>query len=98
MNIKITKMWTNPELSDVTEVITQVTVLFTGEHSTHEINFALDCEDLSNLSKYETLTEEQVANWVTTQLRPGELEYIETIVNEAPSIKSNKVLPWANTA
>ena len=96
MNIKITKMWTNPELSDVTEVVTQVTAVFTGEHSTYEINFPLDCDDLSNLTAYDSITEEQVSEWVTAQLHPDHLNYIETIINEAPAIIPDKVLPWEN--
>ena len=103
MNIKIVKVWTNPELSDTTEVITQVKAIFTGDHQSYELTQALDCDDLNNLSLYENITEEQIGAWLTSQLLPEHLSYIEELVDTPPvEISTDKVLPWelpsANTA
>lgn len=95
MNIKIVKVWTNPELSDTTEVITQVKAVFIGKYGTHELIQALDCNDLSSLSLYENVTEEQIGSWLTSQLLPEYLSYIKELVDTPPvEVYTDKVLPW----
>lgn len=96
MEVKIARMWTNPELSSETQVVTQVRALFIGEYGTAEWNWALDCEDLSSLLPFEQLTEEAVIEWVKTQMLPEQWQSMENSVDLPPIIQTTAVnnLPW----
>lgn len=96
MEVKIAKMWTNPELSLDTQVVTQVRALFIGEYATAEWNWALDCEDLSNILPFEQLTEETVVEWVRTQMLPEQWQGMEDSVDLPPITvtPAGNNLPW----
>ena len=97
MEIKIRQLWTNPDLLAGSNIVTQVKVSFIGEYRESELNWAINCEDLSDVIPYEDLTEELVAGWIENELLPEHLLAIKEEVDSPPVAQpsSENIFPWS---